>query len=157
VTERPDIEAYEALLAAATPGPYRLLTRTGYDADARISENGCSVVAELGALGADGQSCWVLVDDSLRTPRLGPYAWGALFAAAPTTLRELLTYTRALEQERDRLIATYESDGNPSGVMIEGIDYPCSEALMEAVGRLVERLQGERDAAQARNTGGSNG
>jgi hypothetical protein len=84
----------EARCAAATPGPYRLLPTDQLETDPDIAANGCSIVAYLGGLGADGRHVWVIVDMSGQTPAMGPYSWGDLFASAPTDIPLLLTHIR---------------------------------------------------------------
>lgn len=87
-TERPDFDAIEALLAAATPGPW-WVERDGCD-------DTCTLVG--GPHGA-----WRNIAEFPFYAQFRHEPDERLIAAALTALRTLLTYARTLESDRDYL------------------------------------------------------
>ena len=103
-TERPDLDAIEALLTAATPGPW-LADLDIFDPDDHEIE-ACVSSADVRILFTSGTG--YTYGEAPEVERAA--AWAAakasqqmtdarLIAAAPTALRSLLTYARALEQD----------------------------------------------------------
>lgn len=107
-TDRPDLDAIEALLTAATPGPWA----DELDSDRKAERNNWREVYagnrpvvvsdyyERHSAGETETVCGVKVS--------APDA--ALIAAAPTALREVIAYARGLEQERDAAQARHDAE-----------------------------------------------
>lgn len=123
MTERPDLDAIEALLTAATPGPW-LADLDIFDPDDHEIE-ACVSNADVRILFTSGTG--YTYGEAPEVERAA--AWAAakasqqmtdarLIAAAPLALREVIAYARALEQERDAAQARHDAE---IAAVVEGL------------------------------------
>ena len=156
-TERPDLDAIEALLTAATPGPW-LADLDIFDPDDHEIE-ACVSNADVRILFTSGTG--YTYGEAPEVERAA--AWAAakasqqmtdarLIAAAPLALREVIAYARALEQERDEVQARHDAEIAGIVAMLREqarIDWRAAERL----GRVIAEIETTHAAALARHAG----